>query len=292
MPPSTRKAQQGRAGGSRTRYQAPRRGSAATWAIPAVVVALMLAVLLAVIRTRSGGSTGPAPVPPSVMTAVTQVPQSAWDAVGATGATVPIGITRDQRPASAPAVLYMGAEFCPYCAATRWSLVATLARFGSFSGLETATSSAADMFPNTPTFTFVKSLYQGSGVDVQLVETADATGKPLQTPTSAQQALFDKYDAPPFVSADAADKIPFVLIGGRYLWNGAPFSPGLLTGKTWSDIASSLAAGQSDAAKAILANGNEMAAAICAVNGQQPANVCSSAGVKAAAAKLPPAGAA
>ena len=301
MPPSPHNPGPRRTGGSRSRYQAPKRGaSAAAWAIPAVLAALVLAVVLAVLRTHTGGTSGSQPVPPAVLAAVTAVPPAAWDAVGTagvdaagkTGATIPIGISKDQRPASAPTVLYMGADFCPFCAATRWSLVAALSRFGSFSGLEITTSTAQDAFPNTPTFTFAKAHFQSGTVELQTVETADNAGKPLQTPTQAQQALFSKYDAPPFVSQDAADKIPFILIGGRYLWNGSPFSPGLLTGKTWSDIAASLAAGQSDAAKAILANGNELAAAICAVNGGQPADVCGSPGVTAAAKTLPAAGAA
>ena len=301
MPPNARNLASRRASGPRSRYQAPHRGSsAAAWAIPAVLAALVLAVVLAVIRAHSGGTAGSQPVPPAVLAAATAVPQSAWDAVGTAGfdaagkpgVTVPIGIAKDQRPASAPTVLYMGADFCPFCAATRWSLVATLSRFGSFSGLEITTSTAQDIFPNTPTFTFAKAHFQSGNVELQTVETADNAGKPLQTPTHAQQALLNTYDVPPFVSKSAAGTIPFILIGGRYLWSGSPFSPGLLTGKSWSDIASSLAAGQSDAAKAILANGNELAAAICAVNGGQPTDVCGSPGVVAAAKKLPAAGAA
>lgn len=300
MPPSTRRPAPGRTGAPRSRYQAPRRSSAARWAIPAVLAVLVLAVVLAIIRNHSGGgsSTAPQPVPQDVLTAVTQVPQSAWDAVGAANTKVPIGIPANQRPASPPTVLYMGAEYCPYCAAMRWSLVTALSRFGTFSGLQLTASSATDIYPSTPTFTLAKAGYQSSNVTLQSVEmqgnTADATGNypALQKPTSSQEALLSKYDAPPYVSADAQDTIPFVLIGGRYLINGAPFSPGLLTGQTWSNIAASLGAGQSTAAKAILASGNEITAAICAVDGGQATDVCNSPGVKAAAALLPAAGAA
>ena len=35
-----------------------------------------------------------------------------------------------------PEVLYVGTEFCPYCAAESWSLIVALSRFGQFSGLQ------------------------------------------------------------------------------------------------------------------------------------------------------------
>lgn len=54
-----------------------------------------------------------------------------------------------------PAVIFVGAEWCPYCAVERWSLIIALLRFGNFSNLEYMLSSSTDIYPNTPTFTFV-----------------------------------------------------------------------------------------------------------------------------------------
>ena len=34
-----------------------------------------------------------------------------------------------------PEVLYVGAEYCPFCAAERWPVVVALSRFGTWSGL-------------------------------------------------------------------------------------------------------------------------------------------------------------
>ena len=34
-----------------------------------------------------------------------------------------------------PELLYIGAEYCPYCAASRWPLIIALSRFGTFKGL-------------------------------------------------------------------------------------------------------------------------------------------------------------
>jgi hypothetical protein len=276
------------------RYRRPSRTSAAVWAIPLVGLALVAVVAVALVRPHRGGGSAGQPVPAAVLAALTQIPQATWDAVGGTGAKPLTGIPASDRPASAPTLLYVGAEYCPYCAAARWSLVAALARFGTWQGLELASSSPRDYYPGTPTFTFVHATYRSQYLpDVQTVEVqGSAPDVPLQTLSPAQAALQAKYDAPPYVPGNAGGGIPFILVGGRYMWSGSPFSPGLLSGKDWSTIAGALAAGRTDFAKAILANANELAAALCAVDGGQPASVCDSPGVRAAAAVLPAAGAA
>jgi len=50
-----------------------------------------------------------------------------------------------------PEALYIGAEFCPYCALQQWRLGVALSRFGAFSKLRTVHSSSIDLYPNTPT---------------------------------------------------------------------------------------------------------------------------------------------
>ncbi|MGH3290263.1 MAG: DUF929 family protein, partial [Trebonia sp.] len=39
-----------------------------------------------------------------------------------------------------PEVLYVGAEYCPYCAMENWPLIVALSRFGQFTGLTTSRS--------------------------------------------------------------------------------------------------------------------------------------------------------
>ena len=53
-----------------------------------------------------------------------------------------------------PAMLYYGAEYCPYCAAERWAMTAALSRFGTWSELKITASSHTDVFPRpTPSAT-------------------------------------------------------------------------------------------------------------------------------------------
>src|ERR1700722_14197678 len=86
-----------------------------------------------------------------------------------------------------PEIVYVGAEYCPYCAAERWALTAALSRFGTFSNLHYIHSSSTDVYPSTPTLTFYKSTYTSKYVDFQPVEIQGTTeGKALQTPTAEQ----------------------------------------------------------------------------------------------------------
>ena len=43
-----------------------------------------------------------------------------------------------------PEVLYLGSEYCPFCATQRWAMINALSRFGTFSGLTTTHSSSSD----------------------------------------------------------------------------------------------------------------------------------------------------
>jgi hypothetical protein len=60
----------------------------------------------------------------------THVPVSATDAVAGGGK---------------PEVLYIGAEYCPYCGTERWSMIVALSRFGTFRGLKEIRSSPTDV---------------------------------------------------------------------------------------------------------------------------------------------------
>ena len=90
-----------------------------------------------------------------------------------TGATVGAGaVASGQRPyvisgtslavKGKPTLLFIGAEFCPYCAAERWAIINALSRFGSFTGLQTITSSedGLDTFqlPSCPLLEFLPAV--------------------------------------------------------------------------------------------------------------------------------------
>ena len=73
-------------------------------------------------------------------------------------------------PDGKPVFFFAGAEYCPYFAAERWSMVMALSRFGTISNLTLSASTGSDVYPNTPTFTFVGSSYTSKYIDFQSVE--------------------------------------------------------------------------------------------------------------------------
>lgn len=177
-----------------------------------------------------------------------------------------------------PLITYIGAEYCPFCAAERWALAVALSRFGTFENLSGTHSSDSDEFPDTQTLSFYGSSYSSPYVDFQAVE--EATNQPdgssyqaLQAPTAAQSALMAKYDT--------QGSIPFLDIANRYVITGSSFSPQVLQGLSRSQIAADLANPSSAVAQAIDGTANDITAAIASVTGNQPSSVGGSATIAA-----------
>ena len=257
-------------------------------AIVAVVAVVLSIAALSGKSTTSTSSSG-ASAPPtgsalaSVVTTTTTVPAATLDQVGAGQVSAtPSAITGPPLTSGGkPEMLYMGAEYCPYCAAERWSMVVALSRFGTFSGLAAIRSAAkdgagqAEPYPNTATWTFVNAQFASKYLTFTPVEMNTNIPDPstggyttLQTPTAEQQALLSKYDA----ANNGA--IPFIDYGNKYLSVGASYDPGVLKGLTWSQIAADLHNPASPVAKAALGTANYMTAVICKLTGDQPASAC------------------
>ena len=71
-----------------------------------------------------------------------------------------------------PEILYVGADYCPYCAITRWGLIIAMLRFGNFSNLHYTASNSTDVFSNSATFSFYNATYQSGYISFVGVETA------------------------------------------------------------------------------------------------------------------------
>jgi hypothetical protein len=279
-----------------------------TWLAVGLVVVVVAA--LVIIKVASGGSPAkPAsstfqPADPAVVAELTTIPASVFNAVGITSpiAGVNAPVTAKNQPqltatnaagAKVPEVLYIGAEYCPYCAAQRWTTIIALSRFGTFSGLGNMSSYSGDVYPSTPSFTFLKATYKSKYLVFKTVETytnyLDAAGtyyEPLQKPTAAEEALLQKYDTSKFITGLPASEdgsIPFIDYGNQYLVAGASYSPSTLAGSTRDEIAGALSNSSSPITDAIITSANYQTAVICKLTGGQPSNVCTSSGVMTAA---------
>ena len=156
-------------------------------------------------------------------------------------------------------------------------MVMALSRFGTFSNLTLTQSSSTDVYPNTSTFSYRGSSYTSQYLDFQGVETQDRTGNTLESLSSAQNEVFKKYDAPPYIDSQNAGSIPFLSVGNQYIEISAGFIPDQMQGLTWQEIADKLNDPNSSIAKSVVANANYITAAICQVTDNKPANVCTAA---------------
>ncbi|MFK4086393.1 DUF929 family protein [Kribbella sp. NPDC020789] len=281
----------------RAQQQRAERRKRLLLAVGAVVAVVVVIGGLVIIKLAGGGkdktATGPSGAADTqVVAALGSVPAETFAKIGTDSVqAAPSAITAPPLTAGGkPKVLYIGAEFCPYCAAERWPVAVALSRFGTFSNLGTTHSASDDVFPNTPTLSFHGATYTSQWLSFTGLETttnekgADGQYKPLDTPSAEDDQIFKKYNAPPYVKSGGS--IPFVDLGGKFVGSGATYTPEVLAGKTQAEIAEALKDPSSPIAKAIDASANVYTAALCGITNNQPANVCSTDVVKTAAGKL------
>jgi hypothetical protein len=274
-----------------------------------VVVIVVLAFVLVKLNSNGGTAAGASNGPTgtalaSVTKQVTDVPTSVTDKVA--GGSIPAGMFVDAKSSSAvssvsssmgsyfatvdgtaltqngkPEVLFIGSNYCPFCAAQRWAMINAFSRFGTFTGLTTTHSSSSDTDPNTPTFTFYGSTYTSKYISFTSVElnqnyrTGNSSSSTvpyvtLQTPTAAEEKIQTSYDPQTY--------IPFIDFGNKYVQVGnlSPLAPPMLDGKTWAQVATAMNQPTSTIGSAELANANYETAAICQLTNNQPATACTS----------------
>jgi uncharacterized protein DUF929 len=258
--------------------------------IAGTAVVIAAALVVAIIANRQTSNDGAATVTPAdaaaVVAQITSVPQTLLEQVGQGSATTlptpvngtPIAVD------GKPEILYVGAEYCPYCAAERWPLTIALSRFGTFANVGVTHSSSTDVYANTPTLTFHGSTYTSDVVAFTPVEVAtnqpDGNGgyKPLDTPTADQSAIVNELSP--------GGGIPFIDFGGKFLISGATYDPGVLSDHTATQIAADILDPASDVSQAVLGTANAITAVICEMTSNAPSAVCSAPAIAAIAAQL------
>jgi hypothetical protein len=281
-------------------YQRPdRRVSPRQWAVTAIAAVLLAVAAMVAIRVIGGApapsqAQQPAGSAAEVLRLLSALPAATFDTVGLGKVdALPKPITGQSAltDAGKPLVVYVGAEYCPFCAAQRWPVVLALLRFGTFTGLSTTHSASADVYANTATLSFHGASYTSQWLTFQGVETNSNIRQgngyaPLDTPTDAHQQLLRVYDAPPYVPTESAGAIPFIDLGNLYLSSGASFGPQLLEGKTAEQIAAALANPDDPITRAVVGSANAFTAVLCQLTKGQPGNVCSSPAVTSYQDKL------
>lgn len=261
------------------------RGAILAAAGAIVVVGLIGFAVLQSTNSEPGESRESTALDQAVFENLTNVPASVFQEVGTGSASNPpkaisgVSLTEDGKPE----ILYVSAEYCPFCAALRWPLFMALSRFGTFDGLLESHSAADDVFPNTPTISFYGSTYQSDYLAFTPVEqyTNQRVGgsyERLQELTDEQQNIVSRFNT--------GGGIPFLYMAGEYVASGASFSPNLLTGLTVAEIAERIGDASTNQSKAIIGSANVLTAALCELTGGEPGSVCDSPEVVQAASQL------
>ena len=269
------------------------------WIAGGVVVVIGIALVIAFAGNKKtaadGFIKGDTKASASVVSKVTGLDAKVFNAVG-DGAVVsqpkklpgPALTTADGKPR----IVYLGAEYCPYCATERWAMVQALSRFGTFSNLRFTSSAkvtqvgSPEVFPGTQTFSFHNTKFTSKYIQFEAVESEDNSYKPLETPTQEQQDLAKKYDAPPYVDSQSAGSIPFIDFANQWVISGASYDAGVLKDKSHAQIADAMADSSTDISKGAVGTANWITGAICKTTGDKPAAVCSVKAVKDIEAKL------
>jgi thiol-disulfide isomerase/thioredoxin len=229
---------------------------------------------------KSGGKLADA----TTLKAVTSVDAGLLSTIGTGGVANPFSkiqksVSIMNGPTGKPEVFYYGAEWCPNCAAERWSIVVAMSRFGTFKSLNENASASDDSYPSTSTFTFYPDTYSSSYIDFVPLENQDLQHNVLQAPTADQQQILTKYNVTGY---------PFMDIGDHYIITSASYDPAILrsnsqdptsTPLTQQDIASQLSS-ENQLSKDILGTANYLTAATCAITNNQPSTVCSDAALQ------------
>lgn len=257
-----------------------------------VVVVVIVAFVVVKLATGSSSSTQNSQAPvltpasPAVLSQLTSVPESVMQQVGLPGSNTQ-GFNQLPQVVNGqstltingkPGALFIGGEFCPYCAAERWPMILAFSKFGTFSGLKETTSSPWDAYPATATFSFEGSTYTSSTIAFTPIEHEsndtgpDGQGRSILTPlTTEQNNLWSKWET----HFGSQEGFPFLDIGNKLFVVTPTYSPQVLAGLDQQEIASKLSNPKDPVTQNIVGTANYLIAGICATTGQQPSSVCS-----------------
>jgi Domain of unknown function (DUF929) len=241
--------------------------------VVAIVIAGIAAYVIFKPAKKTPGSDG---VPASAIVAqqVTNVSDATLTTVGKGNvATTPSPVTGESPLISngKPEVLYIGAEFCPFCAIERWSLAIALSKFGTLTKLSQVHSAPDD--GNYASLDFLNPKYKSSFVSKYItftsLENENRSHATLETPNSAQNALWYKL-------TNNSPGFPFIDFGNKFgITVHPPLDPSVLGKLTQKQVAAQLNNPTSKVAQVIDGGANDDIAAMCSMTGNKPASVCS-----------------
>lgn len=252
------------------------------YAIFTIALVICIVAVLVVVKISGGGGSGvvnqsspPAgtSIPAATLAKLASVPLSTLDAAPTSGIiNAPQSVAKPALSSDGkPELLYIGAEWCPHCAAERWALYVALSKFGTFSPAPGRIHSA-NSDGDVPTLAFYGTKYSSPYLSFVPVEvfTNHPSGSgytTLQTPTQAQEQLWQDSNGGSF---------PFVDFGGKQVLSGAQYSFENLQNLPFSTVAAQVGDNSTVIGSNIDASAAQLIKTICSsLSHGQPADVCS-----------------
>ena len=260
-----------------------RRARTRTYGIATIALVVVIVAVLVVVKVAGGGGSGSAvdvpsppagtPIPATTLAKLMSVPVSTLNAAPTGGIlTTPQSVNNPALTADGmPELLYIGAEFCPHCAAERWPVYIALSKFGTFSPAPGRIHSA-NLDGDVPTLTFYGTTYSSRYLKFVPVEVS--TNKPqgngyapLQQPTQAQSTLWQNTNG---------GTIPFLDFGGKVVLPSAQYSYAELQNLPFSAVAAQVGNNSTSIGANIDASAAQLVKTICgSLSHDQPSDVCS-----------------
>lgn len=251
--------------------------------IAIVAVAAVVAVVVVLgLQSTNAKATPATPIPAALLSHITSVPLGDMVAASAKeGSSLnPVGPLTGAplTDGNKPEILFIGAEFCPHCAAERWAITAALSQFGTFSNLHQIRSAVRD--GDIATLTFYGASYSSPYFTFVPVEnytnvpdSKNGFYYPLQNPTAAESALWKNIEA----QFGESEGYPFLDIGGKYALYLPQYSFNDLSGLSFTQIANDVGNNATTPGADIDASAAALTKYICGITKDQPASVCSAA---------------
>ncbi len=259
--------------GRQARQAAQRRNR--MYGLVAVLVVVVIVAVVVIIGVSSGGSS--APRKPASPAAVTQM-ENVSTATLADAASKVQGLNYASTAAGGPLtsngkpeVLYIGAEFCPVCAAERWPMTIALMKFGKFTNLQETRSAKAD--GDTGTWSYFGATYTSQYLTfvAQELYTNQPSGgyyKPLEKVTSAHQTIW---------AANEGSNLsfPFIDFAGKEVLTTAQFNPQTIYYHPFSWVLGAVGTNDNTTGAQIDASAAVFTKYLCGLTNNQPGDVCS-----------------
>jgi hypothetical protein len=188
-------------------------------------VALTLGIVLGIVVAGSVALVGVIAGCPNLSLATTGEPQNwtrspnaAWTIDGAT------------------TFFFFGAVACPYCSASSWAIWYALGQFGQWSGVVPSHSSPTDVYSSTPALDLSSAALQSSYVAPVIAESSNPNTIVVPSVGCPGSAYVGSYDS--------GGSIPFAVVNGQFIHNGAIVDPGQLRQSPGNPNAPALSYGQ------------------------------------------------